>query len=154
MTDQRTKPGAPPEHTSETSRDLRPFGDVIGTGWAFPVGLDATRRVALVGGTAEIEQAMLIILLTQQGERPRRPEFGCRIHDLIFAPNNSTTAGLAEYYVREALLMWEPRIDLDAVRAVSDADVPERLVITIDYRVKATQDRRALVFPFYRIPEE
>lgn len=154
MSDPRQRPlGSPPETTRETTPAGRLYSDVIGAGWAFPVDLDSTRRVALAHGGQDIEQAMLIILLTQKGERPRRPEFGCQIHDLLFAPNNSTTAGLAEYYVREALLMWEPRIDVQSVGASPDPEAPERLLIRIEYEVKATHDRRSLVFPFYRIPE-
>ena len=83
-----------------------------------------------------------------------RPEFGCRIHDLAFSPNNATLMGLASYYVEEALGMWEPRIRVDEVRARVDKDNPERLLIDITYQLKATADRRSLVFPFYRIPGE
>jgi uncharacterized protein len=129
---------------------------IVGSGWAFPVGLDPQRRVALVTGPADVEQAIRIILLTPKGQRPRRPEFGCAIHDLIFAPNTSTTLGLAEYYVREALALWEPRIALEAVTAAPDPEDRDgvRLLIRISYRLKATNDRRSLVFPFYRIPAE
>jgi phage baseplate assembly protein W len=83
-----------------------------------------------------------------------RPEFGCRIHDLAFSPNNATLMGLASYYVEEALAMWEPRIRVEEVKARVDLDSPERLLIDITYQVKATADRRSLVFPFYRIPGE
>lgn len=83
-----------------------------------------------------------------------RPEFGCSIHDLVFAPNDATTAGLATYYVEEALAMWEPRIRVLDVHALPDPDAPERLLIEVHYEVRATYDRRALVFPFYRIPGE
>jgi phage baseplate assembly protein W len=83
-----------------------------------------------------------------------RPDFGCQIHDLVFAPNDATTAGLAAYYVEEALLMWEPRIRLIDVTAGPDPQQGERLLIEINYEVKATYDRRTLVFPFYRIPGE
>lgn len=130
------------------------MSSILGSGWAFPVQLDARRGVALVSGVQEIEQAIMIILLTPKGQRPRRPEFGCQIHDLVFAPNNSTTAGLAAYYVREALAMWEPRITVNQVRAEPDAELRERLLVTIDYEIKATHDRRSLVFPHYRIPPE
>src|SRR6516225_4137401 len=128
--------------------------DYLGVGWAFPVGVDAHGRIALVHQERDIEEAIRIILLTPKGQRVMRPEFGCQIHDLVFAPNDATTAGLAAYYVEEALLMWEPRIRLIEVRAEADPDNGERLLIHIDYEVKATYDRRALVFPFYRIPGE
>jgi hypothetical protein len=126
--------------------------DVLGAGWAFPLQLDARRRIALAQGAADIEQAMRIILLTPKGQRPRRPEFGCAIHDLIFAPNDQSTAGLAVAYVREALAMWEPRITVHDVVAVPDQKEPERLLLSIEYEIRATHDRRSLVFPFYRIP--
>jgi len=83
-----------------------------------------------------------------------RPEFGCQIHDLIFAPNDATTAGLAAYYVEEALAMWEPRIRVIDVTATPDEEHDGCLQVRVEYEIKATYDRRALVFPFYRIPGE
>ncbi len=128
--------------------------DIIGSGWAAAVQLDSVKRVALVRGIQEIEQALMIILRTPKGQRPRRPEFGCRIHELVFAPNNTATIALARYYVEQSLAMWEPRITVQDITVVSDTHTPERLLITIEYQVKATHDRRSLVFPFYRIPVE
>lgn len=130
------------------------MSDIIGAGWSFPVQLDSRRAIALSRGEQELEQSILIILLTPPGNRPRRPEFGCRIHELVFSPNDSTTAGLAAYYVQQALAQWEPRITVLDVDAASDPDAHERLAITISYEIKATHDRRSLVFPFYRIPGE
>jgi uncharacterized protein len=129
--------------------------DFLGAGWAFPVAVDrASGRVAMARRERDIEEAITMILLTPKGQRVMRPEFGCQIHDLVFAPNDATTAGLAAYYVEEALLMWEPRIRLVEVTAGADPKRGERLLIQIDYEVKATYDRRTLVFPFYRIPGE
>jgi len=128
--------------------------DFLGVGWAFPVGVDARGRIALARQERDIEEAMRIILLTPKGQRVMRPEFGCQIHDLMFAPNDATTAGLAAYYVEEALGMWEPRIHVKEVNARPDPENQGRLLIDILYEVKATHDSRSLVFPFYRIPEE
>jgi uncharacterized protein len=128
--------------------------DIVGSGWSFPVGTDARGRIALSRRERDIEEAILIILLTAKGQRVMRPEFGCAIHDLVFAPNDATTAGLATYYVEEALAMWEPRIRVLDVHATPDPDAPERLLIEIHYEIRATYDRRSLVFPFYRIPGE
>jgi phage baseplate assembly protein W len=130
------------------------MSDILGCGWAFPVRVDARGRIALVRGEQDIEEAIRMILLTPKGQRVMRPEFGCQIHDLIFSPNDSTTMGLAAYYVEDALAMWEPRIDVKEVNASPDSDHPERLLITIQYEVKATYDSRTLVFPFYSIPGE
>jgi phage baseplate assembly protein W len=128
--------------------------DYLGSGWAFPVQVDARGRVALARQERDVEEAIRMILLTPRGQRMMRPEFGCQIHDLIFAPNDATTAGLAAYYVQSALAMWEPRIRVTDVVAEADPDAPHRLLIHIDYEIKATYDRRTLVFPFYRIPGE
>jgi phage baseplate assembly protein W len=131
-----------------------PAKDFLGSGWAFPVGVDARGRIALARRERDIEEAISMILLTSKGQRVMRPEFGCRIHELVFAPNDATTEGLAIFYVEEALAMWEPRIAVRTVTADPDPGMPERLLIRIDYEIKATYDRRALVFPFYRIPGE
>lgn len=128
--------------------------EFLGAGWAFPVSVDARGRIALARQERDIEEAIRIILLTPRGQRVMRPEFGCQIHDLIFAPNDATTCGLAAYYVEQALGMWEPRIRVEDVDARPDREDPSRLLIDITYEIKATHDRRSLVFPFYRIPGE
>jgi len=128
--------------------------DFLGTGWAFPVEVDARGRIALARHERDIEESIRIILLTPKGQRVMRPEFGCQVHDLVFAPNDATTAGLAAYYVEDALGMWEPRILVHEVQVAPDPADTSRLLVEIEYEVKATHDRRSLVFPFYRIPEE
>lgn len=128
--------------------------DFLGNGWSFPVSVDAQGGIRLAHQERDIEEAISIILLTPKGQRVMRPEFGCQIHELLFAGNNATTAGLAAYYVEEALGMWEPRIKVLNVRAHPDPLDPGRLLIDIHYEIKATHDRRSLVFPFYRIPGE
>lgn len=128
--------------------------DFVGKGWAWPVTFEPTGAVSLACGTSEIEQAMLLILLTVPGERVLRPLFGCRIHELVFASNNSVVLALAERYVEEALTFWEPRIRVYNVKAAVDEARRERLLIVIRYEIKATYDRRSLVFPFYTIPGE
>jgi phage baseplate assembly protein W len=95
-----------------------------------------------------------LILQTVRGARVMRPQFGSDLHLLAFAENNATTAGLADFYVRRALARWEPRIEVDNVKVTwPDAD-QGAMTIDITYIVKATNDRRNLVFPFYAIPQE
>ena len=132
----------------------RPATDFLGSGWGFPVQTDDSGGIALASRERDIAEAIRIILLTPKGERVMRPEFGCQIHTLIFAPNDATTAGLACYYVSEALAMWEPRIRVLDIVPRTESSTPERLDIEIEYEIKATHDRRSLVFPFYRIPGE
>jgi phage baseplate assembly protein W len=128
--------------------------DFIGSGWSFPVAPDVRGRVSPSHRERDIEEAILMILLTPKGQRVMRPEFGCEIHELVFAPNDATTAGLAAYYVQEALRMWEPRINVVRVDANPDLENDGRLLVEIDYQIKSTYDQRSLVFPFYRIPGE
>ncbi|WP_086668313.1 GPW/gp25 family protein [Lentzea kentuckyensis] len=126
--------------------------DFIGRGLSFPVRTDATGSVALVDGDREIVESIRLILATAPGERPMRPEFGCAIHDLVFAPADSTTAGQIAYEVRQSLERWEPRIELtDVVVDFAEAD-NGTLLIDIRYTLSSTNDPRNLVFPFYVIP--
>jgi phage baseplate assembly protein W len=97
---------------------------------------------------------MRIILLTAPGERVMRPKFGCRIWDLLFEPVSPSLLGLIADAVDEALAQWEPRIDVVAVRPAPDSDQDGLVRVVIDYRVRTTNDRRNLVFPFYLIPHE
>ena len=128
--------------------------EFIGRGWAFPLRTDATGGIAMVSREREIEEAIRLILGTSPGERPMRPEFGCRIHDFVFASADASTAGLVADEVRRALGRWEPRIDVVDVAVSFDATDTGVLYLDIRYEIRATNDRRNLVFPFYMIPGE
>lgn len=124
----------------------------IGVGIAFPMGVDATGGVALVRRDREIEESIRIILATAKGERPMRPEFGCGIHDFVFAPADGSTAGQIAYEVRTALERWEPRIDIEVVAVSLDSATDGLLYVDVQYTHRGTNDKRNLVFPFYTIP--
>ncbi len=123
--------------------------DLLGTGWTFPLQVDNRGGISLSKGDDGIVGSIRIILGTARGERRMRPNFGCDIHTLVFAPNNATTWGLAVHYVEEALGMWEPRIEVMQVDPQPDPEDPSRLLINIKYRIKATNDARNIVYPFY-----
>jgi len=125
----------------------------IGRGIAFPLGRDASGRLALVSGAADVERSIRLILATYPGERPMRPEFGSTIADYVFAPADATTAGRLAHAVRTAVERWEPRVDLEDVVVHLDAAEQGVLYIEIVYRLRGTNDPRNLVFPFYMIPE-
>lgn len=126
--------------------------EFIGRGWAFPLRVDATGGIALVSREREIEEAIRLILGTSPGERPMRPEFGCRIHEYVFSPADSATATALGNEVRSALRRWEPRIDVEDVAVTIDPRDATLLYIDIRYSIRTTNDRRNLVFPFYVIP--
>ena len=125
--------------------------DFIGAGWAFPVGVDARGGIALARGSDELEQAMRLILMTYPGERPMRPEFGSRLRDFVFAGATDQNASAIGNEVRAVLLRWEPRVDVTGVDVTPEHEAA-MLYVDIKYTVKATNDRRNLVFPFYTIP--
>lgn len=128
--------------------------EFIGRGIAFPLRLDATGGLALVEREREIVEAIRLILATSEGERPMRPDFGCKIHDYIFASPDPETCARIAYEVRVSLRRWEPRIDIGDVKVAPDPDEQSTLFIDISYSIKGTNDPRNLVFPFYTIPDE
>ena len=126
----------------------------LGQGLSYPIRVDGSGGIAMSRGESDIENAIMVILGTSKGERVMRPEFGSSIHDFVFAPNNATTHGLLEYHVRDALTYWEPRIDVNDVDVRADEMNTSRVLINIGYTVKATNDKRNLVYPYYLIPLE
>lgn len=125
-----------------------------GRGWAFPLRTTPSGGIALVDGETEIAEAVRLVLGTAPGERPMRPDFGCGIHDLVFAPTDPALLGRIEEEVRAALRRWEPRIDVVDVVATPDDDGSGTVWITVSYLVRDTDDPRNLVFPFYALPPE
>jgi phage baseplate assembly protein W len=124
------------------------LADFLGKGWSFPVQQDEERRMAMSLGEESIEQAIWIILATAPGERVMRPDFGCGLHRLVFAVNEAATLGQVKKEVQEALVRWEPRIEVLDV----DTEVRGRgevLLINIHYRVRSTNNFFNLVYPFY-----
>ena len=123
--------------------------DFRGIGWAFPVEVEAGGRIALARLDQSIEESILLIVGTARGERVMRPTFGCGIHDLVFAPNDATTAAQVSFAVREALIDWEPRIEVLEVQVAPDAAEGNKLLINLQYRVRSTNNVFNLVYPFY-----
>jgi len=128
--------------------------EYIGQGLAFPLQVNPQGGIALASGERDVEQAIRIILSTAPGERVMRPEFGCRIHELVFAPHDAATESLVVYYVEEALVQWEPRIDVQEVDVSADPGRDGALLVEIKYRVKDTHDERSIVYPFFLSGEE
>jgi uncharacterized protein len=126
----------------------------VGRGFAFPMGVGADGGIRLTRGPQDLDASMRVILSTAPGERLMRPQFGCRIWDLVFEPVNFNTLGLMQAATREAIAQWEPRVDVENVECVPDGRDASVVRIQITYRVRSTNDRRNLVYPFYVIPRE
>jgi hypothetical protein len=123
--------------------------DFLGRGWKFPVAVDAAGRIALSEYEDDVREAIRIILMTSKGERVMQPDFGAGLYDYVFASMNSTNLGRIQRAVEDALVKWEPRVQVTAVKVEPDQGELGKLLINIDYRVRATNTRFNLVFPFY-----
>jgi phage baseplate assembly protein W len=123
--------------------------DFLGRGIAFPFGVDAYGALATSGDEENISAAIRIILGTAVGERVMRPEFGCRIHDLIFHPVNPNTCALASINVREAITKWEPRVEEVQVYVYPDPTAENAILVNIEYRVRRTNNLHNMVYPFF-----
>jgi phage baseplate assembly protein W len=123
--------------------------DFLGQGWKFPIAVDASGAIARSDADSGIDESIWLILGTAKGERAMRPDFGCGIHELVFSLNNTGTAGRVAEEVEDALVLWEPRIEVLSVDATTTDEQPETLMIAISYRVRATNNVFNLVYPFY-----
>src|SRR5512139_567423 len=109
--------------------------------------LNHTGGIAMVEERESVRQAILLLLSTMPGERVMRPEYGCDLEKLVFAPNDDTTAGLAMHYVRQAVTRWEPRVEVLRVDAVRKEEDPGGLDIVLEYQLRALVSTERLVFP-------
>ena len=121
----------------------------VGKGWRFPLVPDAAGGLGYIEGDANVEQSLRILLLTDWGQRVMRPDFGSKARRLVFAPGSVQYLGLLENTVREAIRDWEPRIELEYVRAETDPNDETRVTVGLGYKVRRTNTRYNLVFPFY-----
>ena len=138
-------------------RPLRPAdqdSSFVGRGFDWPLRVDQTGSIRLTDGASSLDRSITVVLMTAPGERLMRPEFGCRIWELLFEPVTGNLLGLISQYVREALGRWEPRIEVDRVVATPDPAMSSLVAIAIDNTVRDTNDHRNLVYPFYVIPHD
>jgi len=122
--------------------------DILGSGFAFPLRVNGQGGIARSRHANKVREAVFVILATQRGERVMRPDFGCNLGSLVFAPNNAATANLARHHVETGLRRWEPRIVLDEVIVEND-NAGGRLIVHVHYRLRATLEADNLVYPFY-----
>lgn len=124
--------------------------EFLGRGWRFPLRLEAqSGQVTSVAYEPDIEQSIFIILSTSRGERVMRPDFGCGIHDLVFAAINTSLITRIKQTVNEALRKYEARIDIIKVSVDQTRVSRGRLDVIIDFRVRTTNQSGNYVFPFY-----
>lgn len=126
--------------------DRREF---LGSGWRFPIVPDAAGSLSWSAGEQKVGESIWLLLSTALGERVMRPRVGCGAHDLLFASDTAATRGLLAHHVREALVSFEPRIDVLDVRVEESPDAGSSLSVLVDYRIRANNAMHNLVYPLY-----
>jgi uncharacterized protein len=151
-----TESQLPAKATGGLDRALAPDADpsFLGRGFAWPFGVDHTGSIRMADPLDHLDRSIEIIMMTAPGERLMRPEFGCAIWSLLFEPVTATLLGRIEQAVRRAVAQWEPRVEVAEVRPEPDPEDQSLIRIHVSYVVKATNDRRNLVYPFYLIPHD
>lgn len=125
------------------------MSEIIGKGMGFPIRVNARGGLSWASGEEAIRQSIWIILTTPLRSRIMQPGFGCAIHSYLFAPNSAATRASVEEAVRDALIRWEPRVDVIRVSAATSAEDPTVLLIDIETRVRSNNAALNLVYPFY-----
>lgn len=123
--------------------------EFLGRGWKFPVNVDSGGDIATSQYEEDVKEAIEVILSTSKGERVMHPDFGCGIYDFVFATPNAATKGMMEESVKDSLIFWEPRIEVKDVDISEDGFEDGKILISIDYLVRTTNNEFNLVYPFY-----
>jgi phage baseplate assembly protein W len=133
----------------KAGKEAKMAEEFLGIGWTFPIQPNNEGRISMSEYEKDIKEAIWIILSTVKGERVMRPEFGCGIHEFVFSVMNMATQTLISNSVKEALTIFEPRIQVTKVEVSSEAIAEGKLMINVEYRVRTTNNRFNLVYPFY-----
>jgi phage baseplate assembly protein W len=121
----------------------------LGTGWRFPILPDEAGRLGYAVGEQSIEHCLRALLLTATGERVMRPDFGTKAQESVFAPGSVQNLRDLERSVADAVRTFEPRVELDSVTAEADPLDESRVTVSVEYRIRRTNTKANLVFPFY-----
>ena len=122
---------------------------VLGRGWSAPPAIGSAGELREADGADKVRQSILLILATRRGERVMRPDFGAGLEDFLHEPINTTTTALVRHRIETALVLWEPRIDVETVRVDATDRRLGRLDVTIEYRIRATNTFYNLVYPYF-----
>jgi len=123
--------------------------DFIGTGWRFPITVNAKGGIDWSSGPKRISDAVWIIIKTSLGERVMLPTFGAGVNDYVFQANSSIIRTELVDAIKESLLKWEPRITVTQVSANPAADEPSQVLVSVEYTINSTNEASNVVYPFY-----
>src|SRR5262249_22919560 len=124
--------------------------DFLGTGWSFPPTFsNITWSVDMVRDDKDIQESLWILFSTQLSERIMAPQYGSDIWKMVFRAMNTTLSTQLRNIVKQAIVQWEPRIDVDDIDVAPDAHTDGLILIAVNYTIRRTNTRSNLVYPFY-----
>ena len=124
----------------------------LGTGWSFPPAFSKTeKQTAMLSDEADIQSSLEILLSTRPGERVMRPDYGCNLDELVFEPLTTTFKTYIKDLVATAILYHEARIEVNKIELDDTGDLEGKIVLSLEYTIRATNSRYNFVYPFYRI---
>jgi phage baseplate assembly protein W len=127
------------------------YTSFLGRGWSFPPTFSKTKRdVEMTADEEDIQRSLEILLSTSPGERFMQPKYGCSLDALLFEPLTTTMKTYITGIIKQALLLFEPRIELHDVSLNAEEEAAGRVDIIVEYTVRTTNSRYNLVYPFYR----
>ncbi|MCH7413871.1 GPW/gp25 family protein [Belliella sp. R4-6] len=126
----------------------KPF---LGRGWSFPPTFNnRSGSLKMLSGEEDIDSSLEILLSTKQGERIMHPNFGCNLEELLFNPLDRTLITYVSDLIKTAILYYEPRIDVQKIDIYEDDIINGKIIIDVEYLVRATNSRKNKVFPYYK----
>lgn len=124
----------------------------LGIGWSFPPEFkESTKAVTMLTDEEDIKSSLEILLSTKVGERIMQPKYGCNMDELLFNPLNRTLKTFVSELIKTAILYHEPRIDVEKIDITQGDDLNGELLVLIDFKVRATNSRINMVYPFYKL---
>ena len=127
-----------------------PESSFLGTGWSFPPTFSQlSYSVEMVSDDQDIRESLWVLFSTSLGERIMMPDYGSQLWRMVFQNITTTLMTQLADIVRQAVLYWDARIDVDDVLVEQDATVVGLVLITVAYTIRKTNARNNLVFPFY-----
>jgi uncharacterized protein len=122
--------------------------DFLGRGWSFPPRFGAD-GLTMVSAEDDIRESLLILLSTVPGERVMQPTYGCGLKMHVFETINESTLAAIRDVVSKAILFFEPRVVVENIDIDQSEGMEGKLNIHVGYRVRTTNNRYNLVYPFY-----
>ena len=122
----------------------------LGTGWSFPPTFSRGQGgVDMVSDGQDIHESLWILLSTTLGERIMVPNYGCQLWEMVFSSMTTTLATQIRDILSQAILYWEPRIEVENIAIEENAALSGQLDISVSYVIRKTNTRSNLVYPFY-----